>query len=129
MGYCMTQMETNFFMPAENKKAAMKNVKEKLATANAHFKWIDDGWENLPTLEKVLEAWGWEAKVDEDGNIVGLSFQWEKRGDELRLFGCLAPFVTNNSSIRMRGDDGEQWKWIFDNGEIHELPGKITFDR
>lgn len=133
----MRQKEINFFIAADEKGAALKRVKEKLQggeTVHSHsgsyYKWMNDcDWPNAKTLEELLAMWRWSAKTDEEGNIVGLSFEGEKLGDDLRFFGTLAKHVKDGSFIHMLGEDGHQWKWVFENGEVNEIAAKITFDR
>jgi len=128
MGYCMRQQEIKFFIPSDEKGAALKRVKEKLQSGN--YRWMNDSdWANAKTLEEMLEEWRWDAKVDEDGNIIGLTFEGEKAGDDLRFFGALAKHVKDGSFIHMLGEDGHQWKWVFEGGEVNEVAAKITFEK
>lgn len=136
MGYCMKAKKIEFFIAADEKGAALKRVKEMLqgketikGYGQPYYRWMNDSnWAECKTLEECLEEWRWHAKVDEEGNIVGLEFEGEKLGDDLRFFGALAKHVKDGSYIRMLGEDGHQWKWVFKNGEVNELPGKVSFE-
>jgi len=136
MGYCMDQGETKFRIKAENKTRARQAVRALLKGTGKmggsssslaggltrHFSWIDmDDLRTAKTLEAQLETWRWEADVDEEtGDVVDLHFRGEKLGDDVALFGAIAPFVESGSYIQMSGEDGSGWRWCFDDGKLSE---------
>jgi len=96
-----------------------------------HFMWINESasFLNAATLDEALFAWRWPVTdVDEDGNIVELEFRGEKYGDEDLLFAAIAPFVEPNSEIRMAGEDGTLWRWLFADGKVQKEFGRLVFD-
>lgn len=134
MGYCMHRKEIKFFIAKEDKGGALKRVKEMLQghetrndAGGHHFRYMDSAWLKAKTLEEMLEEWRWPAKLDDEGNIVGLRFEGEKLGDDLRFFGALAKFVVSGSYIHMIGDEGHHWRWVFEEGEVHEIDGEVIF--
>jgi hypothetical protein len=145
MGYCIELRKESFWILAKNKPMALANIKE---LAN-HPEWMHGGrWEggrqtkrwyswtdtneylNASTLEDALLAWGWEAYVSPfNGDIDGIRFLGEKIGQEEILFNAIAPFVESGSYIEMEGEDGEIWRWAFENGELDEIQATISFHK
>jgi hypothetical protein len=81
------------------------------------------------TLYDALAACRWPViEDDERGNITELEFRGEKRGSEDELFAALAPFVEDGSEIRMVGEDGTIWRWLFRDGKVCRQEGRIVFD-
>lgn len=133
MGYYMELVEASFYIKKADVPKALAAVKN-LATqthrgsggtyANgkhtSHFAWVTtEELANAPTLDKAIEAWGWEIGYDK-GNVYSITFERNKIGDEEVLFETLAPFVRDGSFIHMNGEDGNQWRWYFRNGKLEE---------
>lgn len=130
MGYCIFQNEeqSNFQIKAENKNKALVAIKSLVGkgrredSSGRHYSWVDDeNYKNSLTLENALKAWRWKSKNDNDENIIGLIFTGEKYGDDLILFNTIAPFVEDNSCIKMQGEDGKLFEWYFLNDVCEEL--------
>lgn len=136
MGYCMRQCRTSFRIPADKKDAALKAVKAVLTGPphvdedgrQLHFAWVRADWLNETALDELLGAWRWTAYENVNGDIVELEFTGEKMGNESDLFAALAPFVDDGSFIQMEGEEGELWRWCFDNGKLHERYGRVVFE-
>jgi hypothetical protein len=133
MGYCIFQGDTKFRIKAANKAAALEAVRAlakdegrmsggaySSSGRTSHFSWVTtDDFALAKTLEVALEAWRWPAVVDEKtGDIVGIEHRGEKRGDDPVLWDAIAPFVESGSYIQMSGEDGNIWRWCFDNGRF-----------
>jgi hypothetical protein len=119
MGYCMTQHRSDFFISV-NKQSAALEAMIKLAKEKRNFCWV--GYKDFIdciNLAEVLDAWRWRTKLDNSGNIVDISFEGEKIGDEELLWNTLAPYIKKGSYIEMGGEDGASWRWVF-NGETCE---------
>lgn len=146
MGYHMDLAEVSFRIPASEKQAALKHLKATLLkpsamTARASggsygggrkpevwYAWTDTAkLRAARTLEEFLEEFRWPAKVDEDGNITGLSFEGEKLGDDEVLWANLAGYVDDGSYIEMLGEDGERWRWRFENGSVRRQEAKVVW--
>lgn len=68
-------------------------------------------------------------EFDNDGNITNLMFEGEKYGwGEKELFRKIAPYVKEESYIHMVGEDGEHWKWEFQDGKCYEIPMNYSWD-
>ena len=126
MGYCIFQGKSAFFMGNETLDRALKAIqglhgKETIKDSSGkHFYWVANEFYLHDNLPHMLREWRWDASMDGDGNVVGLSFSGEKSGDDLILFGAIAPFVKKGSYIEMEGEDGECWKWVFNGKTCRE---------
>lgn len=135
MGYCISQGETNFGIYAENKAAALRAIKF-LAGRETHqcnnppsFSWVQTAdFMKAETLEDALYAWRWQAATDKQGSIVGLEFTGEKYGDDLMLFGAIAPYVKNGSFITMKGEDSAIFRWVFNDQKVKEKQATVKVE-
>jgi len=126
MGYSMCQRKSDFKIKKENKEAAVKALK----AMKHEYAWVDSNWNRHDTIQALIKEWGWSLKMEitktiEDGDeitrtgdVIGISFNSEKLGDENSLFDALAPYVEVGSYIEMVGEGGEKWRWTFD-GSTH----------
>ena len=77
---------------------------------------------------KKLEAKGYIAELDDDGNIIDLEFHGDKLAyDEDQMFQAVAPYVKSGSYIEMDGEDGSRWRWKFQDGKWKEVMAKLTW--
>jgi hypothetical protein len=136
MGYCISLVESKFHIKAANKKPALKAIKalakdtSKMrsgtwadgALTQRRFTWVDtEEFLGAKTLEAALEAWRWEAGLDEEtGDVVHLNFQGEKMGEDEELWKAIAPFVESGSYLQISGEDGATWRWCFKGGVLSE---------
>lgn len=133
MGYYISQRAAKFKILAtkfEDARKAILTLKgEETITdgGGPHFSWVTDGWYERKTLVGMLGCWRWEAPLDEEGNILDMNFMGEKAADDELLFQKIAPFVENGSYIEMQGEQGEVWRWIFEDGVLHEREAVIDF--
>lgn len=117
MGYNVTLTDSKFFIADEDKRAAFKALKERFTFKEARC------------LEEALEAFSYTPEVDEEDNIVGIDRWCEKLGyDEDEMFSIIAPFVKSGSYIEMLGEDGERWRWIFNDGTVEEKQAKTIWE-
>lgn len=130
MGYRIFQNQehSKFHIKAENKNKALDAIKSLVGkgaikdSSGKHFSWVSDNdYKNSINLERAFKAWRWLAKNDNNENIIGLVFNGEKYGDDLILFNVIAPFVEDNSCIKMIGEDGKSFEWYFLNGVCKEI--------
>jgi hypothetical protein len=103
---------------------------KKGAVTSRHFSWVDmDKLTKAQNLWQAIQAWRWELIHEQnrsDRDVIGISFQGTKLGDDIVLFKALAPFVEDGSFIEMESR-GEIWRWVFRNGEVKDVPAVITF--
>lgn len=129
MSYCISQIhkKSKFYIKAELKSKALNAIKTLVGKggnrndSEIHFDWVNDTfYKNVESLEEALLAWRWSTKIDNIGNIIEICFEGEKYGNDYILFQKIAPFVENDSVIRMIGEDGGIFEWQFINGICRE---------
>jgi hypothetical protein len=92
------------------------------------FSWVDADYHiTCKTLDDVLKEFRFETMYDNDGNLINLHFDC-KVGDEVFLLTAIAPYFKDGSSLEWRGEEGETWKYIFENGKIREQQGVIVWE-
>jgi hypothetical protein len=124
----MSQEESYFLIPKENKPKALEAIKA-LGKTGKDFSWVyTEKFVDSKTLEEALTEWRWDSELDNDSNIIDIQFSGEKLGDDLLLFETIAPFVKSQSYITMRGEDGTLWRWWFINGSVKEVTAKIVWE-
>ena len=69
----------------------------------------------------------YDFQLDSDGNISELEFTGEKLGSDFELFQSIAPYVQDGSYIWMLGEDGSQWRWVFQSGVCREITAKVEW--
>ena len=129
MGYCITQTGANFTIKEQNFKPAYRAIKHQMS--GVVYRWSNgtDWFNGLRDLYAVLEFWRYEPTLDEEsGDMIGINFTGEKIGDENLLFQVIAPFVEKGSFIEMVGEDGAQWRWVFDGKTCKEVIPKISWE-
>lgn len=124
MGYCIDQLGSQFHIKCEAAPyahAAIRNLHGKgretiTDSSGRHYRWVD-GKTVLAaqTLKEAMKAWRYGLTMDDrTGDYTSITFTGEKSGDEDVLFPAIAPYVTAGSYIEFRGEDGAQWRWVFD---------------
>jgi len=143
MGYYIQQIDSKFFIAAKDKPMALQAIRYLRYTENStgsgrhskhgktvrHFSWVDTStFDDINTLEGMLEEWGWLTSMKITNDIVDICFNREKLGDETILFEAIAPYVKHGSYIQMQGEEGSLWRWVFKNGQFEQIFAKITWD-
>lgn len=137
MGYYVDQVEDNFYIKKENISLAWKSLRgvfeqeEKSIHDGSgwHYAWIDtDRVLNAKTFAEAMSAARWEVYEDYTGNIFHIQFTGEKLGDDSIILEAISPYVVDGSYIIMHGEDGDRWKWKFNNGSFEEVDGHWVFD-
>jgi hypothetical protein len=130
MGYCISVLKADVKILAVNQIWALKAVqslhgKETQCGKPPRFSWVSDGFHKIDNLKDILREWRWAASYDKKQNIVSLEFTGEKYGDDAVLFDALAPFIEAGGEIHFTGEDGDQWKYLFDGKCRTEKQGKV----
>jgi len=140
MGYYVHTEGSNFHIKKENFDAAF----ERACELNKHdelksggtiggdgvrarwFSWVAEDYDKTcTTLAQVFDQFRLEP-VYYNGDIVEITFD-SKIGDEDLLLAYIAPFVEDGSYIEWRGEEGERWRHIFQNGVMKTSHAVITF--
>ena len=127
-------MEAKFYILERNQKEALQAIKSLAGKENikdssgAHFSWVDtESFVKARHIEDAFKAWRWFVEFDTCDNIINISFEGEKYGDDLIFFKVIAPYVEAGSYIQMQGEDGEMWRWVFDGKTVKEVKPKIAW--
>ena len=73
---------------------------------------------------RVFECWGYDLAIlrEEDGithYYLAMSAASDaKMGDEEKFFAAIAPVVVHGCFVDVRGEDGEEWRWMWENGKF-----------
>lgn len=143
MSYCIIQTGNDFEIKAADVKPA-KAALIKLFETDSMFDWMttpsDEKATICPCCQQTLPTTGYgdfahymrEMGFDvewENGAVSALQFEGEKEPDGLMLmFNTLAAFVVDGSWIEFTGEDGEKWRYIFNDGEVKQKNAHILWD-
>jgi len=130
MGYYIQQRTTQFCIKAKNQTKALVAVKGLVGQEpiGAHFSWVGN-FSDADSFQEVMEEWRWEVEFNERGDVIDLFFNGQKLGDDELLFQTIAPFVEAGSYIEILGEEGEMWRWAFDDKECTELSPTIIWTK
>ena len=75
-------------------------------------------------IVRVFECWGydlWETSEHEGITHYKIDIRDgdAKIGDEEKFFAAIAPIVVGCSFIDCIGEDGERWRWLWENGKFY----------
>lgn len=99
MGYCMEMKGSKFFVPTEHTGRVLA----------------------------MTQGEPYDFHLDLAGNITELTFKGDKLGDDFEMFRSIAPYVQDGSYIWMMGEDGSQWRWVFQSGVCREVNAKVEW--
>lgn len=99
MGYCIEMKGSKFFVPTEH----------------------------TGRVYAMTQGQSYDFQLDTDGNITELEFIGEKLGNDFEMFQSIAPYVQDGSYIWMIGEDGSQWRWVFQSGVCREITAKVKW--
>ena len=88
------------------------------------FSWMPEDLRTIPNAKEVFLALGFEVREEDDGGILIFAYE-SKIGDEKWFFAAAAPFMSGQ--FEWRGEDGEMWKWTFDDGMMIEWSAVIEY--
>lgn len=147
MGYYITLHEAVFRIPAERKSAALDALRAMWeperhgamtgyeivggARTAHYYAWMNNSslrFGACESFEQGMRDWGWPVDVDADGNVIGISFENEKIGDEFEMLKAIAPYVDAGSYLTIHGEDGVIWRWWFDGHLVTEHEASVTFE-
>ena len=134
MGYEVFTRELHVTIPAGNVESAFDTIMalndqdEKKGgltstggvVTSRHFAFCPSVFHGNDLVELFAEI-RWKAHFDEFGNVVLDEFTGENLGDDEVFFTALAPFIANQSVIEWLGQDGDRWRWEFQDGKMLEL--------
>ena len=120
MGYCITVTCSGMVIPKAKVKKALEAIKAISVKENGHYAWVNHDGKQTDLVE-AFEGWLYEAVEEENGNITIGNFNGEKQGDDEILWKAIAPFIKKGGEVKYRGEDGFQWKYVFDGKTYKKL--------
>lgn len=72
--------------------------------------------ENTGRVLAIMKKYPYRFELDNDGNISGIPHIGCCLSDEYSAFQKAAQYILNGSYIEMRGEDGDRWRWVFQDG-------------
>src|SRR5690625_4627994 len=139
MGYYITMEDAQFRIPAEHLQGAWDalvdlntnpdhaHLKNSGSRQEPSFAWAYPNYhEAFTTVAEVFQMIGFETCTtpDEDFEIVGYD---GKAGDEFLFLRAVAPYVTPGSFLHFRGEEGEHFRYLFNEDNLIEEDGFVTF--
>lgn len=132
MSYESKIVEASFTITKSEEPACVAKVYEfdqyLAALGNGHVASVTPSM----SFKEAMLRFKWD--IDGNGQYTALFIDYyddhNKRDydtDE-QLLGLLAPFVRNNSHIVFKGEEGEYWRFQFENGVLHKLDSEIVYE-
>jgi hypothetical protein len=122
MGYSINMIDANLRIHekyAEDCVKALKNFVCSVANP-VDLPWITPNYVfQAADIIEVFEELRWEFQLEGDYYVLK-SFTGHKSGADFLLWKKVAPFVEDNSSITMEGEDDVTWMWEFYGGKVDE---------
>ena len=129
MGYCIEQIDNDFYIKAENLQACANAVLNAMRGKD-QVGWVrsSDINEHMSFIE-LAEEFRWDMHVNDEGDIYDICFTGEKIGEDIDLFlNSIAPYVLDESFISFIGEDGSQWRYFFKDKQMLDQTGTVTYD-
>jgi hypothetical protein len=127
----MNQIASVFTMKKENVEPAFKALKEHF-TEVGDKSWISGA--NVlraKTFKEAMKECRWDIgttlKYPVSGQVIQISFNGEKLGDDESVLNVIAPYVEAGSYIEMSGEDDNHWRWEFDGSSCTQKYGEVTY--
>lgn len=121
MGYCVSMSDCDFKIKQENIINAITAIGKYLDEGN-NLRWISKGgfWDFFDNPAELFESMDYTLELDANKDYIITDFYGEKLGDEHIWMDLIAPYVEKGSWIKMYGEDGHNWTWIFDGEHMVE---------
>lgn len=97
------------------------------ASPDKWFSWMGWNYDEVETSAlDIVKKLGFEVYELPDGGFEVYAYD-SKVGAEEHFMRAIAPFVAEGSEMTWTGEDGEMWRWLFNNGEMIEQSAVITW--
>lgn len=92
------------------------------------FSWMDANYpDTCADFDAILKQLGFDFSVEDQGETSRYLMNYDNKiGQEDEFFTVIAPFITAGE-VEWRGEDGNQWKWVFGTGTLRWFDGEITY--
>ena len=133
MGYYVTLTEADFGIPETPEVlAALHEMETKFheikqggsSNGEKWFSWMPDV-RTLNSVQEVFERLGFATRLDE--GYVWLDGYDSKTGQEDLFVAVVAPFMSDESYLQWRGEQGEVWKDVVRGGRLYVEHAEIVW--
>ena len=144
MEYYIELRDSDFYIKEKNFKNVLEAISNLMtqtdkmnggsSNEDRWFSWVNT--DNVlrairqNNLRQVMTEWRFPVGFEDvgKGDICDLSFSGEKSGDEVYFFDAIAPWVEDGSFLEFQGEEGERWRWEFQNGKMIERFAKVIWE-
>jgi hypothetical protein len=122
MGYYIDVTLNNVVIKRENVNKALEAINN---IPIKYYSWVNHTGD-FKQLKEAFKRWRYAGEYESEreninGDFIVDYFVGEKLGDCEILWKTVAPFIENGAEIEFRGEDGWQWKYVFDGVSMTEL--------
>jgi len=128
MGYYIFQEDSKFHVDNKHVNDLVRAVHRLCLDDNNCSYYMSDDITSVNDVVEIFRLFSWGIDQNETGDIVDINFEGEKSGGDREFLETIAQFVKDNSYIQMRGEDHEQWRWSFSNGQMTERTPTVTWE-
>lgn len=149
MGYFIEIMESDAYVPANQIEAACRGLEsmmqpDEVAKNGQGGSWGDGerkqvwySWVDTQQcidllakndLQGFIEHWGFETYLNQKTGDLEITGYDRKAGDQDYMLHNLAPFIADGTSMKWRGEEGEMWAFVFENGKMLEKSAKVVWE-
>ncbi len=107
---------------------AISNIKQPIRVSHRYGHVENPSEDGFASLVDALAAWNYASTKKEDGSVEISEYVGEKWDYDELLFQTIAPFVENGGEIRVQGEDGKLWRYLFVGGKIRRQEGHIVYE-
>ena len=138
MGYYISTRSSNAYLPTENVEECNRiwqelNKNDDSAKSGRQweggnqtirfFAWMPEDWTDLNPLE-ILSHMGFHCVEDSEG--IQIEYYDSKTGDEEYIMQHVGHLF--KGEIEWVGEEGEHWKWVFDEGGMSIHEGRVEYN-
>ena len=123
MGYYVEISESTFSFDKNKSDKIIETIKEFTKSYKKRLQWIKkDEVLKSTTILEIFSNFRLELEYEEITDTYEIDYMsGEKLGNyELDFYKVIAPYV-NDGYIQYCGEDREQWRYVFKNGECEEV--------
>lgn len=130
MGYCVNLEESTVTITKDNSIKLMKFLEEYIIENEPSWRWVNNGYVvNYCIDNEFVEL------MDELGYAInetvepGYAIEYrssEKLGDDDEIFTLIAPYISDGY-IELVGEDGDKWRYVFEDGKFEEKHPKAEW--
>jgi hypothetical protein len=128
MGYCIRMEIEGLVIPVyyreDCRQAALELTREQQRS------WVTHPGDDA-RLAEVFDAWAFstaESGPEGESDLEVDSFVAEKMGAEELLFEAIAPYVKHGATVEVIGEDGERWRYLFEDQQVKKQRAQVSWD-